>query len=668
MAQELLSWGVKSKGSQKLASTRKVRASTVALAAGLLFSITAVAQADNQPRGNSVGNASAGQPSGAAPVMAAPASADVMFKVSGFNVSYSGGAGAGAPSVAQIMSDAAVELRPVSGGFTTVEGARGTRYTIAQLNAELAKGEMSVSQRALEQVLNAIREAVNARGIVGVLAQYEQSDIEVRMAGATPTWVDVRQGRTTLNVTISLFNVAEVRSVGSGERLTEAESVNSPIHARLRMNSPVKSGGMLNKDALDSYALMKSRHPGRKVDVALSAADQPGMANLDYIVRENKPWAVYAQISNTGTEATGSWRERFGFYHNQLTSDDDILSLDYSTGNFQDSHAVQASYDRPFFKWDRIRVQVFGGYNRWDASEVGVSEEEFSGSGINVGGKVTWNFAQWRETFFDVYGGAKYAFYKVNNDTIDLVGSSGFFLPMFGLRGERFTETMKTSGDIGIEFNIPSWGGTSDGFDLDALGRADAAEDFIILSWGLTHSMFLEPWLDGKNFRDGKSTLAHELYMSFRGQTSFGERLVPNFQGVAGGLYTVRGYEESEQAGDDLLLFTAEYRLHIPALFAPQDKAGSDFFGNEFRWVPQGFRGPTDWDLIARAFCDVGYTGLADKLTFENDETMISAGVGLELQVRRNVNVRVDVGFPFNDTDRTDSGDPKIHFAATLLW
>ena len=54
--------------------------------------------------------------------------------------------------------------------------------------------------------------------------------------------------------------------------------------------------------------------------IAVSQSQVPGGVVLDYLVSEAKPWTVYAQASNTGTKETESWRERFGFIHNQDVS------------------------------------------------------------------------------------------------------------------------------------------------------------------------------------------------------------------------------------------------------------------------------------------------------------------------------------------------------------
>ena len=61
---------------------------------------------------------------------------------------------------------------------------------------------------------------------------------------------------------------------------------------------------------------------------------------LDYLVTEQKPYSAYLQVSNTGTESTGDWRERIGFIHYQMTGRDDIFSVDFITAEFDKTNTV----------------------------------------------------------------------------------------------------------------------------------------------------------------------------------------------------------------------------------------------------------------------------------------------------------------------------------------
>src|SRR5208337_91005 len=101
-----------------------------------------------------------------------------------------------------------------------------------------------------------------------------------------------------------------------------------------------------NEKQVNDYVDRLNRQPGRRVDVAISAADQPDQYTLDYLVNEIKPWYVYAQVSNTGTALTNTWRERFGLVDNQLSGNDDILNLDALT-DFNESTNATGSYEFP---------------------------------------------------------------------------------------------------------------------------------------------------------------------------------------------------------------------------------------------------------------------------------------------------------------------------------
>jgi len=159
------------------------------------------------------------------------------------------------------------------------------------------------------------------------------------------------------------------------------------------------------------------------------------------------------------------------------------------------------------------------------------------------------------------------------------------------------------------------------------------------------------------------------VQLSLRGQCAFGNRLIPQAEEVAGGLYTVRGYPESIVAGDSVIIGSAEYRYHIPRAFGIESEP-RQLFGQPFRYAPQYVYGRPDWDLILKAFIDAGRTINSDRLSFEHDETLVGVGIGAELQFKRNLNVRVDWGFALEDlkSANVQAGDNRVHFVATILF
>jgi hemolysin activation/secretion protein len=164
----------------------------------------------------------------------------------------------------------------------------------------------------------------------------------------------------------------------------------------------------------------------------------------------------------------------------------------------------------------------------------------------------------------------------------------------------------------------------------------------------------------------------------FAGQYAFDNRLVPGFQRVAGGMYSVRGFKQSLVAGDSVFLGSLEYRFHLPracAVGAPINLPG---FG-EFRLVPEQPGGRPDWDLIFKLFVDAGRVLTSDRERFEDHYTLVGAGAGVELQIRRNVTMRLDGGWALDDvtrrgtpgqpdTELTDRGDFEANFSITTLY
>ena len=500
-------------------------------------------------------------------------------------------------------------------------------------------------------------------------------------------------GEERLRLRIWLGRIASVATLADDERFrgSPEERTNRPEHAFVREGSPVGAGGdegLIDVRAIEDYAARLSRHPGRRVDAKLRPGELPGTARLDYHVAELKPWTVYAQLANNGTESTTALRERFGLSHTQLTGHDDVLRLDYITGNFRDVLAGFGSYEGPVWKLERLRWRLFGSYSEYDASEVGVTRLDFSGSQWEGGGRLTANLFQWRTLFLDAYGAARWRNVAVENDlTIGGEADEDFLLPEAGLAVSYdgawswldleagVMLNLAEAADTGGEPTAP--GGTTD--ELSLLGREDPSRDFELLRWEGTFSFFLEPLLlYTRGFGDpgsaARSTLAHEIAVSTRGQYAFDDRLVPQLQQVAGGLYTVRGYEQAVVAGDSALIGAVEYRLHLARLIDPGDAIEVPLAG-PIQLRPRNVFARPDWDLVLLAFFDTGLTWQtrsSDPLVnaSEDDETLSSAGIGAELQLLRNFRGEVYVAFPQSDLadGSRPSDDPEIHGVVTLLF
>lgn len=581
------------------------------------------------------------------------------------------------PSIEELMQAEVVLVRTPTGYIappsnqagaerTSGGAAPGSSLVNVKLTRIPALGVTDFHGSALRAIALGIVQQFNDRNIVGVYVRPDASQID-------DTGKDLRPaGQTSLTLLVATAHVSQIRTLAQGERVPVDDGVNNKLHYPIASHSPVKVGDIIEKDKLDDYTYMLNRHPGRRVDVTLGPGNESGGAVLDYMTTENKPWMVYYQAANTGTKSTGDWRHRFGFMDSQLTNDDDILSLDYLTSDFDKTNAALGSYEGRVFGIDQLRWRVRGVWSEFVTDNLGPAADKFDGDQWSAGGDVIWNVYQYRQLFVDLTGGATYQHIRVNNRAVDVEGQDEFFLPHGGVSLERNTDVMNTHASMDFSYNVSSVAGTSKD-ELVKMGRVDVQKDFGILSWSMSQSMYLEPIINPQGWADtstpGSSTLAHEISLSFKGQYSFGDRLIPQFEGAAGGLYTVRGYDESAAAGDDVMIAGAEYRFHLPRIFAIDTNPYAHMlFGKPFRLAPQEVYGRPDWDLVLKGFFDYGKTFVNDAVAAEKDETLMGTGVGLELVFKRNLSVRMDYGWALKDAGPNKAGDSRLHIVATILY
>lgn len=557
-----------------------------------------------------------------------------------------------------------ITLAKVDGVYTPKQtGAEAIETSLAKLSGEEAQRYDVTALRAIiDDLLVYLNEDEK---LVGVVVAPSPLDIGVDLS-------DRRAERTELTLLIRIASVGQVRSLASGDRIPTEDREDHPLHQSIRDRSPlqageqVRTGSLLKRDQLDDYLYRLNRHPGRRVDAAISPGLEAGEVSLDYLVAENKPWYAYFQLSNTGTESTNEIRERFGFTHNQVTGNDDIFNIDYVTSGFEESHVVQMSYRRPLD--ERWQIRFDGLYSDFTADQVG-SPLPFTGEDAAFGASLAYNFYQDGPLFLDAVGGLQYYYTSANNETVAIEGEANLLLGSLGMELERVTDLAQMRGLVRFMGNL-NQGDTN---DFNRLGRTAPDTQFLVMQYALTKSFYLEPLLNNEAWLDvsdpSTSTLAHEIALGMRGQwAAAGDRLLPTFQAVAGGHYTVRGYEQSEVAADSSIILSAEYRFHVPRVFGIEAPRRSQVFDRPFRVAPESVYGRPDWDLVLKAFVDYAYMDVTDELAFESDENMLGTGLGLELALKNNVNFRAEWGFALQDAGRTEAGDSQFHFVLTLVY
>ena len=471
----------------------------------------------------------------------------------------------------------------------------------------------TVSAEALTDIFNAIVQEINAKGVIGVYIEWPLDPRD----GAVP-W----KSGADVEITVSVSEVQHIRTIArrvpfkpgsvsliNDDQAPDGQTVKDPKHLWIKDKSPIKVGALIEKGPLQDYLTRLNRFEGRRVDSAINASGEAGKVILDYLIKEQKPWSIYGQTSNTGTEATGLWRHRLGAEYKQLRNADDILRFEYVTSEPTRFQSAYGSYEMALIKPDRLKAKLYASYGQYSAQDIGFGLQTFEGENLTVGTALTWTPLYWHEFPLDISVGVEW--FVVKTDNLSLGQSEGaFILPTIGIGTERKTEQFSLSIDLSVQ---ASFGGPAQE-DLDGLGRIESDGEFILGKWDIAASFYIEPLLYGKKWRDfsrrdlpnakeeaefnelggekrfgvkaadyfntkqkaeldwKRGIRVHEVAFSSRGQYVVGDnRLAPQLTSIAGGFNTVRGYPESFSSGDNSWTASLEYRLHIARLFAPYE-------------------------------------------------------------------------------------------------
>lgn len=545
---------------------------------------------------------------------------------------------------------------------------------------------------AIARILDQISEALIERGYYGVAVTVDPDQIDIE------TGEDFRnKDDQSLNLKVWLGEVVERRTIAKGTRIKGDDLINNSKHRKILKNSPfnkhfesqASDSILINKDILDVYVGRLNRLRNRTVYMALSRADKVNEYVLDYLVIEPKPWVGYVQVSNTGTEATGEWRERIGGVYYQVTNNDDILSIDYFTAEFDSANAAIAAYEIPLVMPDYLKFKAYGSYSDFTAENLIIETgPDAEGTTISYGAEFAYTPFYYMEHFFTAVLGFRYEDISVEGVFAN-EGIAEFLSPYLRLEITKNKLEHTSIFSCRYEKNIKD----NNQNEFQNLGRQFLADDFSLFSFRFYQSFFVEPLLPGYDeAKPGKwlsNSLVHELAFSLRGQylEQKDARLAPQKQFYAGGFFSVRGYNESAARGDEGIIGSIEYRLHLARLLkplslldeeVPERQSGTTRTQERFNYRAPSLYGFPDWDLLVRGFIDWAKLSINSPLNTEIEQDLLSYGLGFEFQYQSRFNVRLDYGIIDNALESSsatnpieedgDVGDSRFHLLATYTF
>ncbi|MHC4172604.1 MAG: ShlB/FhaC/HecB family hemolysin secretion/activation protein [Planctomycetota bacterium] len=409
--------------------------------------------------------------------------------------------------------------------------------------------------------------------------------------------------------------------------------------------SPVKPGAVANQKELDDFVNLLNLDPDRYVSAVVTRGSEPNTLALTYDIYEANPWHFFIQADNSGTRDR-KWAPRVGVINTNLTGIDDRFTALYQAPwekGMQDNYSLFGSYDVPLMG-PKLRLNAYAGHSEYDiAPEAGLFN--FLGRGSLYGAILRYNAFQMNGWFFDVTGSFRHERSKVTPTLFPMVGSD-VSMNMVGTGVNLYRSDDMSNTSLGFEY-IQNVAGSSQGAFWNA--RANAERDFAIYTTSAAHSQYIDP------------NKVQRISGNFRWITSY-DRLVPAKMTAFGGLYSVRGYHEYEIIADNGVLASTQYEFDLVRYDQSRQTGGTGSAEAQANgtWLKK---------LAPLGFFDYGHATINSPVPGETpNQTLISTGVGVMVELGENFSGAVYCGWPLKSTATTNSGDARLSFSVMMRW
>jgi len=372
-------------------------------------------------------------------------------------------------------------------------------------------------------------------------------------------------------------------------------------------------------------AALANRSRDRMITPVLKPALEPGKLDVDLQVKDELPLHASLEMNDRFSADTKRLRLSASVRYDNLWQRGHSLGASYlvSPENRQEVEVFSANYLWRFERLDHL-LSLYTVRSNSDIATVGT---------LGVIGNGT-------------IAGARY--------TIPLKALDGYFHTFtLGLDYKDFGESIGLLGNdiINSPINYSMFNANYNGtwFGEGYLSRFDFTLNAAPRGLGNTDKEFGRKRFNADpNFVFATLTFDHErvLWGGFRLFAKVGGQvanspLINNESYAAGGVNNVRGYLESEKQGDDALNGIFELRYGVPK--------------------PSGLEQLRELDLFT--FTDVTGLRIKDALPGSVEEAMLwSAGLGFRMRGFDSVNAMLLWALPLRDSERTETGDSRLHF------
>ncbi len=377
--------------------------------------------------------------------------------------------------------------------------------------------------------------------------------------------------------------------------------------------------------------------PGiRKINAALGPGQKLGESVLQLKVEETPNHEIELEVANDRSPSVGAERASATYRLRNVTGHSDPLTAEIGVAEGLRDFSV--SYSTPVTAED---VRVFGsaGYSDSDVVEepfnaIDVESESWSLSlGVSypivktLDDDVTFDMSFERKRSTTFLLGRRFSFSEGVKDGRSDV-AAWRFTQQWQHRERDEALALRSTESIGLGFlgATRNEGSTPDGRFFTWLGQVQYAKRLPFGNWQLALRGDVQLTPDG---------------------------LLPIERIAIGGATTVRGYRENQLVTDNGWVASAELRIPIWDLE-----------------VPGLSKEPGDGQVSLVPFVDAG-GGWNVETPDPDDELLFSAGGGLRWRITRDLDLRLDVGFPIKDVPEPDDDDLQdlgIHFGLSVRF
>ncbi len=415
-----------------------------------------------------------------------------------------------------------------------------------------------------------------------------------------------------------------------GARFSSPEEIKS-------MAPSLEEGRVVNFNEVPKDIVALNQLPDRQVTPSLKAGVEPDTVDVDLEVKETLPLHASVELNNRNGPNTEPLRLNASVSANNLGQSGDSLGFSYqvSPQNPSQVQVFSGYYLERFRNLEWLNFMLQG--TKQDSNVSTLGDVAVAGRGDTLGLRAMFNLPS--ETGFTQSATAGID-YKHFNQTLNVVATGGTagstvvtpitYYPL----GANYAATWQgqhasTEANAGVTFHLRGMGSNSAQFNDN---RYSADGSFIYFRGDLTHTHELPAGM--------------QIVGKVQGQIA-DQPLLTSEQATGGGLGTVRGYLEGEEAGDNALFGSLE--LRSPSLLG--------LLG----------RKKGDWRIFV--FTDAGWLTVIDSLPEQkNHFDFASYGIGSRLQLWEHFDGSITASFPQLKEGQTKANETRITFRAGLNY